>query len=257
MHSNGKIFPGESFTVPASVWNGFCDAADDFRNRQNGQHADATGAAENSVVYIQNDTSADIKPHQGVMLTSLAKYPAQGANTAPRGKFLFVAAKSAENGTGIPAVALDRIRKNTCGRAAIAGVALARITGSGNYAKLGAGNFAAADSGFARIIWADSGTAERLALIHFQPAVSSSSSTAEQRPIWIVKILSGTPTTGYSCTVINDLGYTDTSALGMTFFPVLTYSSGATLPANTVCLAVASKTAATASQSTPPAEPEE
>ena len=102
-------------------------------------------------------------------------------------------------------------------------------------------------------------TAER------QPAVSgggvkqgsSPSTTAEQRPIWIVKILSGTPTTGYSCTVINDLGYTDTSALGMTFFPVLTYSSGATLPANTVCLAVASKTAATESQSTPPAEPEE
>jgi hypothetical protein len=183
-----KVSAGEPLKIRASEWNLIAEAVADYLRKKAG-NTGATGPASSKYgqpveIQIRNDTGSDLSIHSilkvGSPLVSAIDYPFEFLEPPVFGGSTPAAT------TDLVAVTQDPIPDGELGRAILLGVAICTVdvvdSGHG-YAEPTASSAAkltSATTGPIRIIWKDSGTGDKTAVVLLQSVGSSGDSLAWQ-----------------------------------------------------------------------------
>jgi len=167
-----KVKPGDPLAIPAATFNTFVDAAQDYLRRQRDQSRQSKPAGgQAGMVLIRNDSGADC-PRFGVLgIDDVVIDPADDEDAFAGRVVLAGVTPDVDDHTGRFVVTAEPIAAGEIGRAYADGVFPANVNvfdTTHKYADVADGQIgylASGTSGAIRILWAQSGTGERLAVV--------------------------------------------------------------------------------------------
>lgn len=176
-----KVKPGDPLRIPADTFNSFIDAAADLRARQQSRLQERLGAVSDSgIVRVRNDSGADRDRFNVLVITGVVLSPTDNAQ-AFKNQTVFTAAAPTSPDDENMVVLQEPLKDNCIGRAIVAGVSIVQIAvqDSGDtYASLIAGDAAKLTSGTkgcARILYKESGTGIKWAVVQFPASAAGGS----------------------------------------------------------------------------------
>ncbi|MDD5598461.1 MAG: hypothetical protein PHV82_10990 [Victivallaceae bacterium] len=205
-----KVITGETFKVKASTWNTFIDAANHYKNTQMSLGSGALrGNAKTGIVLVQNDSGELLEQFSPVILDDLIIQPdddekeQEFKSRVP----VFSGKKVSADNKDMPfAILQTPLELEKIGKALLLGVTPAKINignESHEYAKLDASELVSTSSGVGRILWKESGTGEKWALLQLGGGGSGGNNysgffrlTADEDNENSIKIIDGSDTLG-------------------------------------------------------------
>ena len=165
-----KVKSGDALEIPAQTFNTFVDSAQDYLQRQQGTGGKPTQAfRQTGIVPVKNDSGTDAGRFAVLGIDSPIFSPSEAADSfANQVAFIGVTATASHAGTF--AVLLEPVADGEIGKACVSGVcpAVVNVTDAGHqFADIAAGQpvLTSCASGSAMILWKDSGTGEKWALV--------------------------------------------------------------------------------------------
>ncbi|MDD5597632.1 MAG: hypothetical protein PHV82_06790 [Victivallaceae bacterium] len=205
-----KVITGETFKVKASTWNAFIDAANFCRNNQLEFGSNALrGNSKTGIVLIQNDSGALLEQFSPVILDDLIIQPdddekeQEFKSRVP----VFSGKKVSADNKDMPfAILQTPLESEKIGKALLLGVTPVKVNignESHKYAKLNAAGLVSTSSGVGRILWKESGTGEKWALLQLGGGGSGGNNysgffrlTADEDNENTIKVIDGSDTLG-------------------------------------------------------------
>lgn len=163
-----KVDSGDKIVISAQVWNAILDAAVANRMGDNPSPDGAPGSRSATVIRIRNDSGAAVSRFGILGLNGPISTPTNNLTEFKR----TIAFKGITPATGTHegkfAVLLEPLAKDKIGAAVVSGIAPVQVTGSGDFAEITNSDttkLTAGSTGSARILWAESGSGQRWAVI--------------------------------------------------------------------------------------------
>jgi hypothetical protein len=208
-----KVISGDKFQVKASTWNSFIDAAEHHKHTQLKLGADTLwGSIKTGIVLVRNDSGSLLEQFMPVILDDLIIQPddAEKEQEFKSRVPVFSGKKvSADNKDKPFAILQVPLESEKIGKALIQGITPAKINvgnESHQYAKLDASELVSCSNGVGRILWKESGTGEKWALLQLGGGGSGGNDysgffrlTADEDNENTIKIVDGTDTLGDNC----------------------------------------------------------
>jgi hypothetical protein len=205
-----KVSTGEKFKVKANTWNSFIDAANYHKNHQLRLGSEALrGNAKTGIVLVSNDSGSLLEQFSPVILDNLIIQP---DNDEKEQEFksrvpVFSGKKvSADNKDKPFAILQVPLEAAKLGKALLQGITPAKINianESHEFAKLDASELVSTNSGIGRILWKESGTGEKWALLQLGGGDSGGNNysgffrlTADEDNENTIKVVDGSDTLG-------------------------------------------------------------
>ncbi|MDD5698255.1 MAG: hypothetical protein PHH77_06520 [Victivallaceae bacterium] len=167
-----KVAVGEKFTVKANTWNSFIDAANHYKNTRMSLGSEALrGNAKTGIILVSNDSGGLLEQFSPVILDNLIIQP---DNAEKEQEFksrvpVFSGEKvSADNKDKPFAILQVPLEAEKLGKALLQGITPVKVNignESHKYAKLDASELVSTSNGIGRILWKESGTGEKWALL--------------------------------------------------------------------------------------------
>ena len=203
-----KVTVGEKFKVKASTWNAFIDAANFCRNNQLEFGSNALrGNSKTGIILIRNDSGSLLEQFSPVILDDLIIQP---DNDEKEQEFksrvpVFSGKKvSADNKDQPFAILQTPLESEKIGKALLLGVTPAKVNignESHEYAKLDSTGLVSGSTGDGGILWKESGTGEKWALLQLGGGGSGGNNysgffllTADENNANTVKVVDGSDT---------------------------------------------------------------
>ena len=202
-----KVLPGEPFVAPASTWNAFIDAAQDFKDRT----ADigrqpVAGFRSPGIITVKNESGSARRQFDVLGLGKPIFLPSSGssgggssggADQSFRNMVAFRGLTPKEDVHEDKFVLLiEPLAANAVGKACISGVCQVRVNVTDEdheFAEMADGKadmLESGDTGSARILWKEDGTGQKWAVVHLGAAI--------QQPFVIFgRIASSSQVSGY------------------------------------------------------------
>ncbi|RLJ02118.1 MAG: hypothetical protein DRP08_04815 [Candidatus Aenigmatarchaeota archaeon] len=169
-----KVNPGDPLCIPASTFNLFVDAAKDFQNRQRQIRRNNTReVGDSNIILIKNNSGADRNRFDVLGIDGVLFTPTDNLEQFKNQVVLKGVTPTTANHTGKFVILLEPIKSGSIGRAWINGTCPAYINvfaESDSYADVKDGDPASLQSGsegLARIVWKESGTGLKWAVVTF------------------------------------------------------------------------------------------
>ena len=205
-----KVSTGEKFKVKANTWNAFIDAANHYKNTQMSLGFEALrGNAKTGIILVSNDSGGLLEQFSPVILDDLIIQP---DNAEKEQEFksrvpVFSGKKvSADNKDKPFAILQVPLESEKLGKALLQGITPVKVNignESHKYAKLSAAGLVSTSSGSGRILWKESGTGEKWALLQLGGGGSGGNNysgffrlTADEDNENTVKVVDGSDTLG-------------------------------------------------------------
>ncbi len=229
-----KVQSGEKFAPKAADYNAFIDAA--LANRMN-QTRGVSGKLQRNlsggIIPVRNDTGADQNLFAVLSLSTILITPTDNLNEFSFRPNLFSGVALASGNLSNPFVIMQEPLKNaSIGSGMVVGATPAQITVSDEshgFAILATTGLVSAASGIARILWKESGTGAKWAVISLPSSAGGGSSSAGAVPC---KITSNTNAPEYTVDVYANGKYGSATASGATLY-ILDISFCDVLPVDT------------------------
>lgn len=227
-----KVGQGTPFKPQAADWNAFVDAA--LANR--GISADRKSGAisvsnnsDNGIILVQNDSGADLDQFAVVSLDSILITPTDNEDYFRHHTPVFSGKAVASGNISKPfAILQEPLKTGFLGQAMAAGVTPVKIAvsdASHAFAELAATGLQSAASGIVRILWKESGTGSKWAVIHFPAGGGGNGETAvickitgnSNAPEYSVEIYANgkySPATGTGTLYVLDISYCERLLVG-------------------------------------------
>ena len=165
-----KVKTGDPLKLPARAFNTFIDTAEDFLNRQQDGGAFVAPLSHDvTVVPVRNDSGADVARFGVVAITGTMADVATQAD-AFKERVALVGAAPGSDAAGTPAVFIEPTAAGEIGSAVVSGVCPAQVDITAEWhefadLKSGASVLTSHPHGSARILWAESGTGTKWAMV--------------------------------------------------------------------------------------------
>jgi len=179
-----KVLAGEPFVAPASTWNAFIDAAQDFKNRT----ADigrqpVAGFRSSGIITVKNESGAARRQFDVLGLDEPIFLPGGGSSDAAEKSFRnFVAFRgqmpSKNEHVGKFVVLIEPLAAGAVGKGCVSGVCQVRVNVTDvdhEFAELADGKadvLESGDTGSAKILWKEDGTGQKWAVVHLGASAS-------------------------------------------------------------------------------------
>lgn len=205
-----KVAVGEKFKVKANTWNSFIDAANHYKNTQMSLGSEALrGNAKTGIVLVSNDSGGLLEQFSPVILDDLIIQPdneEKEQEFKSRVPVFFGKKVSADNKDKPFAILQVPLESAKLGKALLQGITPVKVNignESHKYAKLSAAGLVSTSSGVGRILWKESGTGEKWALLQLGGGGSGGNNysgffrlTADEDKEKSIKIIDGSDTLG-------------------------------------------------------------
>ena len=169
-----KVKQGSPFKPKAADWNAFVDAALAHRgmgSKTKSGDSSMRGTADSGIVTIQNNSGLPCDQYTVLSLDTLLITPTDNESHFRFETPVFSGTAIASENISKPfAIIQEPLGKSFVGDAMVAGVSPAKIAVSDEshaFAELAATGLQSAASGIVRILWKESGTGSKWAVIHF------------------------------------------------------------------------------------------
>ncbi|MCG3181833.1 MAG: hypothetical protein BIFFINMI_04268 [Phycisphaerae bacterium] len=169
-----KVKPGDPLRIPAAAFNAFVDAAEDLRRRQHDQSAGVQPVGSQTVIVpIKNNSGGDLGRFAVLGIDGPIFTPADSEDGFKNRIALVGVAPADPTHLGRFAILTEPIANGKIGQAAVAGVCVAKVdvqAEDDGFADIGDGSTASltcGPSGAATILWKESGTGEKWAIVRF------------------------------------------------------------------------------------------
>jgi len=165
-----KVRPGQPLDIPAATFNTFVDAARDYLQRQQATSGKPTQSfRQTGIVPVKNASGADAARFTVLGIDSPILSPSEAPDSFAN-QVAFVGVTATASHAGKFVVLLEPIADGEIGKACVAGVcpAVVNVTDAGHqFADIAAGQpvLASCASGSALILWKDSGTGLKWAVV--------------------------------------------------------------------------------------------
>jgi len=203
-----KVTVGEKFKVKASTWNAFIDAANFCRNNQLEFGSNALRSnSKTGIVLIRNDSGALLEQFAPVILDDLIIQPDDDEKEQEfKSRVPVFSGKkvSADNKDRPFAILQTPLESEKIGKALLLGVTPAKVNignESHEYAKLDSTGLVSGSTGDGGILWKESGTGEKWALLQLGGGGSGGNNysgffllTADENNANTVKVVDGSDT---------------------------------------------------------------
>ncbi len=180
-----KVKSGDPFKMPAATFNAFVDAARAHRQRQQASSQQPKPAERHSgIVLVRNDSGAGRDRFDVLGIASPIFSPASDVD-AFKNQPALSCVTPADDHVGKFVILLEPLAAGAIGRAMASGVCPAKVDisdtnhGYADAADGQAGSLDSSSSGAAQILWAESGTGVKWALIRLGAASGGSTSSAK------------------------------------------------------------------------------
>ena len=202
-----KVRSGEAVNIKASTWNAFVDAANFVKEaKRNASGKGVASGLDVGIVKVKNGESALMERFSALVLTGVAVTPETNEDEFVSCPPVFSGMLMTAAREGMPwCVLLEPTPAGEIGRAMVLGVTPAKITVSASddqYAQPRAGSstgvIETAATGTARILWKESGTGSKWAILQLGGAGSGGG--GDEKAL-MCKVTGGDSTNGYSVTV--------------------------------------------------------
>lgn len=164
-----KVVPGDPFVIPAALYNRLVDIASEHGNPE--QTVDSSALfRQTGIIRIKNASGADRARFEVLGIDNVLITPTDNLEEFKQ-RVLLNGSTPATGGEGKFAVLLEPIRSNEIGRAVAAGLTAVQINmtdSAHKFAEISDGDTAklvSGTTGSARIMWAESGTGTKWAII--------------------------------------------------------------------------------------------
>jgi hypothetical protein len=208
-----KVSSGEKFKVKANTWNSFIDAANYHKNHQLQLGSEALrGNAKTGIILVSNDSGGLLEQFSPVVLDDLIIQPDDDEKEQEfKSRVPVFSGKkvSADNKDKPFAILQVPLESEKLGKALLQGITPAKINignESHKYAKLSASGLVSTSIGIGRILWKESGTGEKWALLQLGGGGSGGNNysgffrlTADEDNENTIKVVDGTDTLGDNC----------------------------------------------------------
>ena len=171
-----KVSAGQPIRVNAATWNAFIDAAQDYRQRtQNIGSASAASAWKPGVIFVRNDTGADRDQFAVVGLGSIVIGPSDNLREFKTHTVLSAVTPNINLHKGKFAILQQPIKSGKIGMACVDCISIAQVNitstahQTAEIADATTANLVSSDSGSAMILWAETGTGVKWAVVRFGP----------------------------------------------------------------------------------------
>jgi hypothetical protein len=204
-----KVSSGEKFKVKANTWNSFIDAANYHKNHQLQLGSEALrGNAKTGIILVSNDSGGLLEQFSPVVLDDLIIQPDDDEKEQEfKSRVPVFSGKkvSADNKDKPFAILQVPLESEKLGKALLQGITPAKINignESHKYAKLSASGLVSTSIGIGRILWKESGTGEKWALLQLGGGGSGGNNysgfllTADEDKENSIKIIDGSDTLG-------------------------------------------------------------
>ena len=205
-----KVSSGEKFKVKANTWNAFIDAANYHKNHQLKLGSESLRSnSKSGIILVSNDSGGLLEQFSPVILDDLI---IQLDNDEKEQEFksrvpVFSGKKvSADNKDKPFAILQVPLESEKLGKALLQGITPTKINignESHKYAKLDASELVSTSSGVGRILWKESGTGEKWALLQLGGGGSGGNNysgffrlTADEDNENTIKVVDGSDTLG-------------------------------------------------------------
>lgn len=182
-----KVKPGEPLAIPAATFNTFVDAARDFLSRQ--RNTSRTPTVDNqpfSTILIKNNSGSDRSRFEVLGIDGPLFTPTDNLDSFRNQIVLIGSTPSDTPHAGKIAVLVEPIQSGKVGRACVNGVVPVKVNISDANHKFAdvyngtAGNLKSDFFGAAQILWAESGTGLKWAVVR----LGNPSGQTELHPAW-------------------------------------------------------------------------
>jgi hypothetical protein len=205
-----KVSTGEKFKVKANTWNAFIDAANHYKNTQMSLGSEALrGNAKTGIILVSNDSGGLLEQFFPVILDDLIVQPDDDEKEQEfKSRVPVFSGKkvSADNKDKPFAILQVPIESEKIGKAQLQGISPVKINignESHKYAKLSATGLVSTSIGIGRILWKESGTGEKWALLQLGGGGSGGNNysgffrlTADEDKENSIKVIDGSDTLG-------------------------------------------------------------
>lgn len=167
-----KVRPGDALEIPAAGYNAFVDAARAEQMRRQGINRSAKpGFAQTGIVLVKNNSGADRGRFDVLGVDAPIFTPTDNPDSFKNDRAVKGVTPATANHTGNFVILLEPLKSGKIGAAVASGVCVAKVNVTDSdheYADVAdgqAGYLASGDSGVARIMWKESGTGLKWAMI--------------------------------------------------------------------------------------------
>jgi len=178
-----KVLPGEQFVAPAATWNAFIDAAQDFKDRTAdiGRQPMA-GFRSSGIITVKNESGSAKRQFDVLGLGEPIFLPSSGSSSGGstggadqsfRNMVAFRGVMPVEDEhIGKYIILLEPLAANAVGKGCISGVCQVRVNVTDEdheFAEMADGKtdvLESGDTGSAKILWKESGTGQKWAVVH-------------------------------------------------------------------------------------------
>jgi len=189
-----KVLPGEQFIAPASTWNAFIDAAQDYKDRTAdiGRTSPSTGFRSSGIITVKNESGSARRQFDVLGLGEPIFLPSSGsagggsgggssggADQSFRNMVAFRGVMPTEDEhIGRFVVLIEPLAAGTVGKACVSGVCQVRVNVTDEdheFAELADGQadtLESGDTGSAKILWKEDGTGQKWAVVHLGATAS-------------------------------------------------------------------------------------
>jgi hypothetical protein len=197
-----KVQSGDDLVIPASTYNAFIDAA---RGYQAGPMQRAgnyqSGQSSTDIIYIKNTCGAARARFEILALGAPLFLPTVAPDEFKNRIVLSGIAPTSSTPPGRFAVLLEPLAINAIGRAQVSGVCPAYVnfaadTDSFANVATGAYNMAGGSSGAAEVLWKETGTGLKWAIVRLGNTVAAAAATASSS-IFVARVVSNISGAGY------------------------------------------------------------
>ncbi|MBI5724850.1 MAG: hypothetical protein HZA50_12895 [Planctomycetes bacterium] len=192
-----KVTSGQSLKIPAAAYNAFVDAAVAVRNSANDQgQASRQAARQSGVILVRNDSGSDRSRFDILGISGPLFTPTDDVDSFKNNQpALAGTTPNSDNHKGKFVILLEPVESGKIGRAIIDGLAIAKINvtdATHLFAEVNNGDCSmlkSIQSGTARIVWKESGTGQKWALVRLgdPPAEMIPDDNDFQVKVWIDK----------------------------------------------------------------------
>ena len=170
MAGMNKVQSGDSLKIPAATYNTFIDAAKDFQRRQQGNfRGNPHGTRQQATILVENASGSDIDEGKPLGIDSPVYGPDDNADEFVQ-RLAIKGVTPTDDHIGKFVITAGPIAAGKIGRAYASGVCCAQVTindADDTAVDIVSGDLESSSTGSAQILWAETGTGEKWAVLRF------------------------------------------------------------------------------------------
>jgi hypothetical protein len=178
-----KVKTGQKFSVKAETWNSFIDAADFVKQQQADMNSSISRKdTKSGIVMIRNGADDVLEQFKVISLGDLIIKPADNEQEFRCNLPVFEAETVSDDNKKKPFAVLQKpLAKSECGLAMVSGITpvpINIVSAGHEYAELSADGLMTSETGSIRILWKETGTGDKWAVVHIGAASQPDAITA-------------------------------------------------------------------------------